>query len=176
MTLPCFENTRSMLTVKVKWYRILKIAPDATLDQVDPLVELESSSLRVMLTYPRAKNLWNRFLIRAPVFGLWPKTCPKWPKIEKMNSSYSFWARILPFSEYHHLIMPKKFMDQNFNLGPGFWAMAQRAQNGLKLKIELLLQFLSYEACTYPRAKNSWNRFIIGAPSFGLKRARNGPK
>ena len=96
--------------------------------------ELESSSLNVMLTYPRAKNLWNRFLIRAPVFGLWPKTCPKWPKIEKLNSSHSFWARILPCSENHHLIMPKKFMDQNFNLGPSFSATANRAQNGLRFE------------------------------------------
>ena len=136
--------------------------------------ELESSSLRVMLTYPRAKNLWNRFLIRAPVFGLWPKTCPKWPKIEKLNSSYSFWARILPFSEYHHLIKPKKFMDQNFNLGPGFWAMAQKAQNGLKFKNWTPPTVFELESSslrvmlTYPRAKNLWNRLLIWAPFFGL--------
>ena len=138
------------------------------------VLELESSSPRVMLTYPRVINLWNRFLIRAPVFGLWPKTCPKWPKIEKLNSSYSFWARILPFSEYHHLIMLKKFMDQNFNLGPGFWAMAQKAQNGLKFKnwtppIVFELESSSLRVMlTYPRAKNLWNRLLIWAPFFVL--------
>ena len=109
--------------------------PQNTKIVTDPTVfELGSSSLRIMLTYPRAKNSWNRFLIQAPVFGLWPKTCTKWPKIEKLNSSYSFGARILPFSENHHLIMPKKLMDRNFNLGPSFWATTQRAENGLKFE------------------------------------------
>ena len=46
--------------------------------------ELGSSSLRIMLTYQGAKNSWNRFFIWAPVFGLWPQTCPKWPKTQKL--------------------------------------------------------------------------------------------
>ena len=41
--------------------------------------ELESSSLRVSLTYPRPKNWWSGFLIWGPVLDLWPKTGPKWP-------------------------------------------------------------------------------------------------
>ena len=84
-----------------------------------------------------------------------------WPSVRMLIlNSYSLWARILPFSEYHHLIMPKKFMDQNFNLGPGFWAMAKRAQNGLKLKNWTPPTFFELESSslrimlTYPRAKN----------------------
>ena len=111
-----------------------KMAQNTKIVTHPKVFELGSSSLRIMFNYPRANNLWNRFLIQAPVFGLWPKTCPKWPKIEKLNSFHSFWARILPCSENHHLIMPKKFMDQNFNLGPSFWATAHRAQNGLKFE------------------------------------------
>ena len=42
--------------------------------------ELGSSSLRIMLTFPGAKNSWNRFLIRALVYELLPQICPKWPK------------------------------------------------------------------------------------------------
>ena len=127
-----------------------------------------------MLNYPRAKNLLNGFLIQASVFELWPKMCPKWPKIEKLNSFHSFWARILPCSENHHHIMPKKFMDQNFDSGPGFWAMAQRAQNGLKFKNWTPPTVFELESSslrvmlTYPRAKNLWNRFLIQAPVFGL--------
>ena len=47
--------------------------------------ELGSSSLRIMFTYPGTKNSWNRFLIRALVFVLWPQTCRKWPQTQKSS-------------------------------------------------------------------------------------------
>ena len=47
------------------------------------VLKLRTSYFRVMLTYPRAKNSWNKILIRVPVFGLWSKMGPKWPKTEK---------------------------------------------------------------------------------------------
>ena len=78
----------------------------------------------------------------------------------RLNASYSFRARILPFQKIITLSCPQKFMNQNFNLGPGFRALAQRAQNGLKLKnwtsstvFELGVSSLG--------AENSWKRFFI---------------
>ena len=72
-----------------------KMAQNAKIVTHPTVFELRNSYLRITLTYPRAKNSWNRFLIWDPNFGLWPQTCPKSPKHENLNSSHSFWARKL---------------------------------------------------------------------------------
>ena len=49
-----------------------KMAQNTKIVTHPTVFELGSSSPRIMLTYPRVKNLWTRFFIRVPVFGLWP--------------------------------------------------------------------------------------------------------
>ena len=49
-----------------------KMAQNTKIVTHPTVFELGSSSLRMMFTYSRAKNSWNRFLIRTLVFGLWP--------------------------------------------------------------------------------------------------------
>ena len=72
-------------------------------------------------------------------------------------------------------------MEQNFDSGPSFGAMAQ---NGPKLKkltpptvFKLGISFLQ-NIINLPWPKNSWTKILIRAPVFGLwpKRSRNGPK
>ena len=57
-----------------------KMAQNTKIVSYPTVFELGSSSLRIMLTYPGAKNSWNRFLIRALVYELLPQISPKWPK------------------------------------------------------------------------------------------------
>ena len=49
-----------------------KMAQNTKIVTYPTVFELGSSSLRIMLTYPGAKNSWNKFLILAPVLGLTP--------------------------------------------------------------------------------------------------------
>ena len=41
-------------------------------------------------SYQRPRIWWSGFLIWGPVWGLWPKTCPKWPKIRKIELVLQF--------------------------------------------------------------------------------------
>ena len=54
-----------------------KMAQNTKIVTSPTVFELESSFLRIMLTNPMAKNSWNRFLIRAPVFGAMAPNVPK---------------------------------------------------------------------------------------------------
>ena len=53
----------------------------------------------------------------GPILELCPKA-PKWSYIWKYNSSFSFWAKIMQFSECTPLTMPQNIV------GPEFWFMA----------------------------------------------------
>ena len=58
-----------------------KMAQNTKIVTSPTVFELESSFLRIMLTYPRAKNSPNIFLIWAPVLGYGPKRTIRIPII-----------------------------------------------------------------------------------------------
>ena len=51
---------------------------------------------------------------------------------KKSNYSHSFKATKLILKGNVNLLKGKKFMEQNFALGPGFWAMTQNRPKVLK--------------------------------------------
>ena len=71
------------------------------------------------------------------------------PFLRTFANSYSFEVRNLIPSKYNQLTMTKKFMDQNFDSGPRFWAMAQRAQNGPRFENRTHPSVLEPELCKF---------------------------
>jgi len=67
-----------------------KMAQNTKIVTSPTVFELESSFLRMMLTYPRAKNSSNIFLIWALVFWLQPQTYPDSPKHKNLDNSHGF--------------------------------------------------------------------------------------
>ena len=63
-----------------------KMAQNTQIVTSPAVFELESSFLRIMLTYSRAKNSLDRFF-SGPFFGLRLQTCPKWHKTQKIAST-----------------------------------------------------------------------------------------
>ena len=90
-----------------------------------------------------------------------------------LNSSLRFIARILPFSDYNHLIKPKKLVDQNLEFLPGFPSIAQKAQNSPKFENRSYSSFnfvgrtfISSGIVDLPKVQKLWNRFLIYEPRF----------
>ena len=89
-----------------------KMAQNTKIVTYPTVFELGSSSLRIMLTYPRAKNSWNRFFIQAPDFGLLLLRgsrahsivdCPSLGLTAKIGAKYWFYKRYLEQRFYSHL-------------------------------------------------------------------------
>ena len=64
---------------------VVKMAQNTKRPTTPKVFDLGSSSFRMMLTYPGAKNSWNRFLIIAQFFCYGPKYAPNGPKHWNLN-------------------------------------------------------------------------------------------
>ena len=130
-----------------------------------------------MLTYPRAKNSWNGFLIWAPVFGLRPKTGPK---LKKLTPPTVFKLGISFLQNIINLPWPKNSWTKILIRAPVFGLWPKRARNGPKLENRTTpsvfeLQFSNAQIVfTLPCPKNCWTKILIQGPVLGLWGPKNG--
>ena len=76
----------------------------------------------LLVTYVPTKS-WNDFFYLGPRFRARPQ---KGPKIEKMNSSYSLWARIFNFSGIIGYPWANRIKQKIFLFGAPFWGQAPK--------------------------------------------------
>ena len=67
-----------------------KLAQNTKIVTPPTVFELGNSSPRIKLTYPGAKNSWNRFLILARFLSYDPKRAHNDPKHKNRKYSHSF--------------------------------------------------------------------------------------
>ena len=102
-------------------------------DQVDPLVKLGISFLQNIINLPWPKNSWTKILIRAPVFGLWPKRARNGPKLENRTTPSVFELQFSNAQIVFTLPCPKNCWTKILIQGPvlGLWG----PKNGQNFKI-----------------------------------------